>query len=146
LTLRLEEARETLSAIRGGEVDALVVKKGDDAAVFTLNGADRTYRVLFESLNEGVITLSPSAAILNANSRAAELLGVRLEDLLESRFDRFVTQSQSAKLFETLRSPAVKDCKSEVKLLKADGKEIAALASLNAVDVNGKVCAWTLVL
>ena len=53
LRARLDEANETLSAIRTGEVDAVIVQgpKGDQ--LYTLKGADEPYRVLIEEMNAG---------------------------------------------------------------------------------------------
>ena len=58
LRQRLQEAEETLDAIRSGEVDALVVSGPSGEKVFTLEGAEHPYRVLVESMNEGAISLS----------------------------------------------------------------------------------------
>ena len=41
---RLEEAEETLRAIRSGEIDALVFADADGERVYTLQGADHAYR------------------------------------------------------------------------------------------------------
>ncbi len=57
LRQRLQEAEETLDAIRNGEVDALVVSGPSGEKVFTLEGAEHPYRVLVESMNEGAISL-----------------------------------------------------------------------------------------
>ncbi|MDL5502862.1 MAG: hypothetical protein QSU88_06560, partial [Candidatus Methanoperedens sp.] len=48
LEIRLEEAEETLRAIRSGEVDALVVSTEEGEEIFTLKGADQPYRILIE--------------------------------------------------------------------------------------------------
>ncbi len=59
LRARLEEAEETLAAIRSGEVDALVVLGPYGEQIYTLQGADHSYRVLLEDMNEGAATLAP---------------------------------------------------------------------------------------
>ncbi|MGZ3495363.1 MAG: hypothetical protein ACXWM6_13050, partial [Thermodesulfobacteriota bacterium] len=59
LRMRLEEAEETLRAIREGEVDALVVSGPQGDQVFTLKGAEQPYRVFVETMNEGAATLGP---------------------------------------------------------------------------------------
>ena len=41
---QLAEAQETLRAIREGEVDSLIVSTPEGPRVFTLQGADQTYR------------------------------------------------------------------------------------------------------
>jgi hypothetical protein len=48
LSARLEEAEETLSAIHRGEVDAVIVAGPAGNNVFTLQGADRAYRIFLE--------------------------------------------------------------------------------------------------
>src|SRR4026207_848447 len=51
LRARLDEAEDTLRAIRAGEVDALVVSSVDGEQIFTLKGAELPYRVLIEDMN-----------------------------------------------------------------------------------------------
>lgn len=50
---QLEEASETIQAIRTGQIDALVVNDTDGHQVYTLKTADQTYRVFIETMNEG---------------------------------------------------------------------------------------------
>ena len=50
LTARLEEAEETLRAIRAGETDALVVQTPDGPRVYTLVTEDHSYRTLVEQM------------------------------------------------------------------------------------------------
>ena len=71
LRARLDEADEVLSAIREGEVDAVVVH---GSRLFTLKGADEPYRVLIEEMNQGAVTLSGDGSILYCNRRFADLL------------------------------------------------------------------------
>ena len=56
----LAESKEVMRAISDGEVDALVLSgpKGDQ--VFTIEGADRAYRVLIEAMNDGAVTMTSS--------------------------------------------------------------------------------------
>ena len=63
LRLRLEEALDTLRAIRSGEVDALVVSTPQGDQVYTLKGAERTSRLILETLNEGVLTVAEDGTI-----------------------------------------------------------------------------------
>jgi PAS domain S-box-containing protein len=74
LTLRLREAEQTLEAIRGGEVDALVVETPQgEQQLYTLQGADHVYRIFLESIAEGALTLSGDGTVLYANPAAAEM-------------------------------------------------------------------------
>ena len=49
---RLREAEETLSAIRNGEVDSLIVTGPHGDQVFSLKGAEQPYRVFVEQMQE----------------------------------------------------------------------------------------------
>src|SRR5215470_4614567 len=57
---RLAEVEDTLDAIRSGSIDALVVRTPRGEQLFTLRGADQTYRALVETMNEGAVTLNRS--------------------------------------------------------------------------------------
>ena len=71
---KIRELEETLDAIRSGEVDAIVVSKGDVRQVYTLEGADHPYRALVENIREGALTLSRTGMILYTNTRFAEMV------------------------------------------------------------------------
>jgi len=64
LRQKLEEANDTLEAIRGGQVDAFVIKDGNGPRIYTLKSADQTYRVFIEKMIEGkaVIALTTDNA------------------------------------------------------------------------------------
>ncbi len=82
LRQRLQEAEETLDAIRSGEVDALVVSGPAGEKVFTLSGAEHPYRVLVESMNEGALSLSKDGTILYSNSAFARMVGIPLDQIM----------------------------------------------------------------
>jgi PAS domain-containing protein len=72
---RLDEAEETLRAIRNGEVDALVISDGlPEERVFTLSSVDKPYRIFVENMTDGAATLSQSGVVLYANPRLVKLL------------------------------------------------------------------------
>src|ERR1051325_1139968 len=78
MQLRLSEAEDTLDAIRSGSVDALVVRTPRGEQLFTLRGADQTYRALVEGMNEGALTLR-RGIISYCNNRFAEMSGTPME-------------------------------------------------------------------
>jgi cell division septum initiation protein DivIVA len=57
LRARLAEGEETLEAIRSGTVDAVAMEGPEGMQVYTLKGAEQSYRVFLETMNEGAITL-----------------------------------------------------------------------------------------
>ena len=66
----LKESEETLRAIREGAVDAFVVQESGADRVYTLEGADRPYRLLVEQMQQGALTLYTDGSISYANLRA----------------------------------------------------------------------------
>src|SRR5512147_660688 len=90
LRTRLEEAEETLRAIRSGEVDALVVSGAQGDQVFTLKDATLPYQILIEEMNEGALTLNLQGLILYCNTRFAEMLGAPMQTILGQSFIHFV--------------------------------------------------------
>jgi len=77
LDAELQEARETLEAIHGGRVDAVVINEtSGEHRVYTLETADRPYRFLIEHMQEGAATLTEDGVVLYCNPRVAAILGV----------------------------------------------------------------------
>lgn len=92
----LDESQEILRSISSGEVDALVISRPEGEKVFTLEGADRAYRVLIEAMNDGAVTMAPDGTILYCNRHFAEMVLSPLEDVIGSSIHRFVPQSDRA--------------------------------------------------
>lgn len=82
LRARLRECEDTLAAIRGGGVDAIVVSGGGHEQVFTLAGTENAYRVFVEAMDEGAITVNGHGVVLYANKAFAKLLGRPLETII----------------------------------------------------------------
>ncbi len=102
LLLRLEEAEETLRAIRSGQVDALVVSTVHGERIFTLKGADHSYRLLIENMSEGALTITGEGIILYANKCFAEILKRPLEKVIGSSITDFITPGGQRKLQQLL--------------------------------------------
>lgn len=118
LVARLSEAEETLRAIRSGEVDAIVVSGQAGEKVFTLQGADHTYRVFVERMNEGAAVLSSDHTILHCNQRFARFLGMGIQNVIGSSVHELVWPDDRPKLDALLRSAARKNCRGEIRLRK----------------------------
>jgi PAS domain S-box-containing protein len=104
LRARLLEAEETLRAIRRGEVDALVVEGVQGDRVFTLKGADHSYRIFLEEMHEGAATLTAEGVILYCNRRFAEIVGIPLEEAIGGSIFRFVREAVRPELETVLRA------------------------------------------
>jgi PAS domain S-box-containing protein len=92
---RLREAEETLDAIRHGEVDAVVVGGSSGQKVYTLENADRPYRVIIEQMREGAVTLSADGTILYCNERFAAMLGHARELLIGREMLHFIAPADT---------------------------------------------------
>ena len=101
LRQRLEEAEDTLRAIRTGEVDALVISTPDGEQIYTLEGAETAYRVMVEAMSEGAMTLAEDGTILYCNRHLADMLEIPLDSLLGTSLRPYVADSD-LELFDSL--------------------------------------------
>lgn len=90
LQSRLLETEEALAAIRGGEVDAIVVPGKEGNQVYTISSAETPYRNFIEHMNEGAITLSSDGLVIYCNKRFAVLVNEPVEHVIGSYFKRFI--------------------------------------------------------
>jgi len=136
LRLQLEEATDTIEAIRTGMVDAFVVHSDNGHQLYTLKTADQTYRVLIEKMGEGAITLNNRGIILYSNSRFAEMVGISLDKVIGKSFSEFIDGSISDKLNEVIASADTSDYKTE-ETLKYDGcPPVPVLLSLTSLNLD----------
>ena len=104
LKAHLAEARETLNAIRMGELDALVASGPGGDQIFTLQGAETPYRILVEEMNQGALMLLPDGTILYANTRFAELSKTPLEQVIGSSWQQFFPRDKHPQLETCLKT------------------------------------------
>jgi PAS domain S-box-containing protein len=122
------EARETLEAIRRGEVDAFVMGE----TVVTLNNARDPYQVLADRIQQGAVTLSAHGRVVYANSRLVRLLGVPVERLLGSPFECHVVPADRpalAPLLAPRNGNGNGSAQVEVRLQRPGGAPVQALLS-----------------
>ncbi len=90
LEARLEESEDTLEAIRRGEIDAIVMHDASAThRVYTLDNADRPYRLLIEQIQEGAVTLTADGTVFYCNQRLGEMLGVPQEQVIGHKLQPF---------------------------------------------------------
>jgi two-component system NarL family sensor kinase len=137
LRARLHEAEETLRAIRGGEVDTVVVAGKQGPQVFTLQGSEHAYRTLIESMNEGALTLTADGLILYANQCFARMVALPLERVMGSSFDRFLVARDRATLRPFLKRAGKSGSKVQVRLQAGNGSQLPVHISLRGVAEQG---------
>ena len=136
LRLQLEEANDTLEAIRTGQVDALIVNKNNSHQIYTLKTADQTYRVFIEKMNEGAVTISREGLILYSNSRFAKLVGLPLEKVIGLSFSTFIPETSREKFNALIDIAWEEDCKEEICLSGDQLQEIPCLLSCNTLELD----------
>jgi PAS domain S-box-containing protein len=137
LRRRLEEAEETLRAIRSGEVDALVVSGDQGDQVYTLKDADRPYRALVEQMSEGALTLNPRGEILYCNVRMAQMLGAPHEHLAGTSFSHWIVQEDRTAFELLLEKGREGEAGGEVRLGCTSGEALPVQLSLSPLVIDG---------
>jgi PAS domain S-box-containing protein len=129
LEQRLEEAEETLRAIRQGEVDALVIDGPQGEVIYTLTSADYPYRLMIDEMNEGAVSVSPDAFILYSNRNFAGILGLPESNTSGLPFSDYIVSAQREQFAEDLEKALVQGIRREYKLTSGVGREVPVLMS-----------------
>lgn len=137
LRARLQEAQETLDAIRSGAVDAIVVDGPQGRRVFTLQGAEHPYRVLAETMNEGAASLGRDGSILFCNRRLGEILEVSQAQLLGSQIACYVAEEQQGAFGLLLAAAATAPRRGEFECATPKNKT-TVLFSLSPLGLDGE--------
>jgi len=136
LRSRLIEAEETIRAIQQGAVDAFVLEELGRHRVYTLEGADRPYRMFVEEMQQGVATLHRDGTVFYANRRLAEMLEIPHDHLVGQPLADFVI-AEDRPAYETLFAQGrEKSGRGEVRLRRQDGGAIPAHLVFNALRVD----------
>ena len=121
LRSRLEEAEETLRAIRQGEVDSLLVSTDEGDRIYTLKSADYFYRALVEQMGEGAVTINEDGTILYCNRRFAQMLALPLEQVMGDDIRSMIAPRDRADFDTMLLSKTHERRETETALISADG-------------------------
>ena len=132
---RLRDSEDTLGAIRRGEIDALVVRgRTDEQQVYTLESADRPYRVLIEQMQEGAVTLAEDGTVLYCNHRLADLLGMAHERVIGQSLLPHALPEEAGSFERLLANARTDRSRSEVTFRTAGGTEVPVYVSLSPLQ------------
>lgn len=137
LRARLQEAEQTLDAIRTGQVDAVVVSGPEGDQVYTLSGADRIYRVIVETMNEATLTVDYDGMILFCNLQFAGMMRTPMEDVRGQSLMRFVADAQRPALERLLVQARTAPVRRRLVLKAADETLVHVLAAASPLHVEG---------
>ena len=133
---RLIELEATLAAIRGGDVDGIVVDGPAGSRLFTLQSPDEPYRALAERMSEGAATVSAEGIILFCNRQLAEMVGVPAERLLGSTLCSLVSESERKAMPELVRRALHRSIRTEGHLRRKDGVLVPVQLSLSQIPLD----------
>ena len=142
LRARLEEAEQTLEAIRTGQVDALLVSGPKGDRIFTLSGADQIYRVIVETMNEAALTVDFDGMILFCNSQFAGLMRLPMEKIRGQPVTRFAAEPQRTVLAQVLKQARTTPVRRRLMLRTDDGSVVYVqlVASPLQTEGAGSIC------
>lgn len=138
LRARVGEAEDLLRALGRGEVDAIVSAGPAGDQVFTLEGADRPYRLMVETLPEGALSLTSDGAILYANARFAELVGADLDQIIGASITGFVAPHDAARLGDAMQRAGDGTARERFELRRADGGLLAVQLALRGLEGDSR--------
>ena len=133
LRRRLAEAQETIRAIQGGEVDAVVVTDAELPRVFTLDAADTPYRLLVEQMHQGAATLTLDGVVLHCNSAFARLVRCPLDGLRGRAIQELVDGPSLPLLEALLRGGLASAVEGEVVLQRGDATRVPVFFGVRAL-------------
>jgi len=135
LSLQLEEAAETIDAIRTGQVDALVVKGSNGHELYTLKTADLTYRIFIENMNEGAITLNEKGVILFCNSKFASMVDFPLSNVIGLSFESFIDEDSKSTFQHIFTTSWLTDTKTEL-IITGSARPMHCLLSITLLELE----------
>jgi PAS domain S-box-containing protein len=138
LEARLGEAEELLRAIRGGEVEALIVPGPHGDQIYTLTGAEHSYRVMVEAMREGAVILAPDHTIVYSNRSFAAMVGLPLNNVIGSVMARFVV-TEDLPLYDELFQIGTGAGKGELRL-SARGTIVPVQLSISVLESGAPRC------
>ncbi len=139
LKSQLEEAQDTIEAIRSGEVDAFVVKNDSGHRLYTLKSADQTYRIFIEKMTEGAVTVNQDGIILYSNTSFANMVNLPLGKVLGFHFDEFIPGEFRESVRQLIKDAWSEEKKAEIILPGKDKKPVPVLLSLNSLEIDGGI-------
>ena len=145
LRARLEKAEEKLREILSGEADALFISGEGGEQLFTLKGADQSYRILVEDMSEGALTLTAQGVILYANRRFAEMLKMPLEKVIGAEIHSWIAPESQRILQSLLSKGASEKRREQLELIASDGARLLIQLSVSSLTIDGTPDAFCLV-
>jgi formate hydrogenlyase transcriptional activator len=139
LCSRLDEAEQTLDAIRRGDVDALVVAGPHGDQVFSITGAERAYRLIVETMNEAALTVGLDETILFCNPRFCDLVKTPMSNTIGQKLSAFFAPTQHQLLLMLLANVQAGSVRQCLMLRAADGTAVSVQIAASLLVADGLI-------
>jgi PAS domain S-box-containing protein len=134
---RLHAAEATVRAIQSGEVDALVVARPSGEQVVTLAGAELAYRILFDQMNEGAVTLARDGLIVYCNRRFADIVRTPWARVVGAPLRRFAPPAEQEALEVLLQGGSRENARGDLRFRAGDGSSVPVAVSFAPLRAEG---------
>jgi PAS domain S-box-containing protein len=142
LRAQLDDAEQTLDAIRNGDVDALVVAGPHGDQIFSLSGSERIYRQIVETMNEGAMTVGLDGTITFCNQRLCSMLRYPMDEIIGRNYTSFSIPAQRSQLKQFLYDTQAGPMQQYFRLEAVDGADVPVniAASMLLTDNDSSIC------
>ena len=106
------------------------------AEIEKLRGAEHSYHILVETVNEGAATLTDKGIILYSNPHLASILKIPLKTIIGMPFNRFIPKTDMLKFTALLKQGKTGNSKGRIHLKCKDGLLIPVQVSMRALDIH----------
>ena len=130
----LDEAEQTLRAIKYGGVDAFVVEEPEGHRVYTLEGSDLPFSTLVERMQQGAAMLDARGCIVYCNLNLAGLLGVPRENVIGCRLQDYLAPEDHCAYQKLLQETQNGSAEGELHLRLADASLIPSSFSFSILS------------
>ncbi|MGA7919357.1 MAG: response regulator [Candidatus Acidiferrales bacterium] len=120
--LQTKESEEIVLAIRRGKIDAVVMTGNSGEQVLTLQASEHPYRLLVETINDGVATLDAAGVVLFANSRFAAILRGDAENIVGTSVREHVSPDDWKIVQGLIAEGLSNSVRGEISLEAAEGR------------------------
>jgi PAS domain S-box-containing protein len=139
---RVIELEQVPNSIRRGETETKAMDLPLGERLLAGDPADDPYRMLVQTMSEGVASLDAKGTIIFANRRFAEFVEQPLERFIGSRLQDYVSPAALPRLEALLESGTRGSVKGEVELRRDGGRKVLVRLSLSPLkSSDGIVCA-----
>ena len=128
-----------VTAIKTGNIDALLVGAQHETRVYTEKTSDKAYRILIEKMHEGAIMLNDEGTVLYCNSFFAQMVRKPLQKVIGTKFRKYVDVS-SWDQFDALIKNGwnAAGSQSEIAIHRGNSNAIPVLMSVNSLSLDKK--------